>query len=583
MLARVLRNLLALLVIVAQVVTPAAVSSPTTASAQTVSSGQPISPHSLELNGATAYAEAPDIPQLNPAGDWSIELWFRDTNANGFNHPPAFAVIKGDTGHDAEAPYLLGVRSGQLFAGTRTAGVAHEATVDLVASGADPADWHHIAATYDAHAEVVQVYLDARLVARQADVPRSVTGTHLPLSIGRDGASGSPWMGMLRDLRVWNVVRSEADIRSDAQIHVNSLQPGLVANWTFDDGAGVVAAERSGHAQAARLNGGAQFTSDVPPPGFADLNVTFDQLPPGMQLRGTYPANVVDWGSVGWVVDSPHAPAMDANNLTLPGAGPVHTSVNLLVPRMLSQVDIFNAGADPNRVSLRCDISDTREVLLDPQESQTVVTGWDHPCTTIAVEADHGHDIHLRNFHFREPPPEGPACQLYPIGLSAMLVDGVAQGTVLPTIRSGFQPGEFDWLSWTGRQDEHALVRSLTPPGDSFTYTNPLDRDDHILSAGDWVRGRPHVFNGDPDSLQEALQHLETVVITVPVWDRTRRSDDDDGRQKSDDDQGDGGTLFHVSGFARIRLSSFAFNRADTINARFLGMATCPPASSSPT
>ncbi len=104
MLGRVLRNVLATLVVLAQVVTPAAVSSATTTSAQTASSGQPISPHSLELNGATAYAEVPDAPQLNAAADWSVEVWFRDTNPNGFDHARAFLVVKRDTATTPKRP-----------------------------------------------------------------------------------------------------------------------------------------------------------------------------------------------------------------------------------------------------------------------------------------------------------------------------------------------------------------------------------------------------------------------------------------------------------------------------------------------
>src|SRR5579864_8162600 len=217
MLARILRHLMMLAVIASQTISPA-VGGPAApiANAQPAHSGQPISPHSLDLNGTSAYAEVPHTPQLNPPGDWTIEVWFRDTNPNGFNHPPAFLAVKGDTAHDPEATYLLGVGSGQLFAGTRAAGITHQATVDLLASGADPADWHHVAATYDAAAETVQIYLDGRLAARQEGVPRSATGSVLPLSIGRDGKSGSAWAGMLHDLRIWNVRRTASEVQSDA-------------------------------------------------------------------------------------------------------------------------------------------------------------------------------------------------------------------------------------------------------------------------------------------------------------------------------------------------------------------------------
>src|SRR5438105_4415462 len=118
--SRLLRNLTALAVIAARILSPATVDAPATANTQS-SHLDKSAPHSLELNGTTAYAEVPNAADLNPAFDWTVEVWFRDASPTGFNHPPALFVIKGDTGHNLEAPYFLGVRSGQLFAGTRTA------------------------------------------------------------------------------------------------------------------------------------------------------------------------------------------------------------------------------------------------------------------------------------------------------------------------------------------------------------------------------------------------------------------------------------------------------------------------------
>jgi len=579
--SRLLRKLMTVAVITAQTLSPATLFAPITASTQTSQPGGLISPHSLELNGTSAYAEVPNTPELNPASDWTVEVWFRDANQNGFNHPPAFVAIKGDTGHDAEAPYLLGVGSGQLFAGTRTAGVTHEATVDLVANGADPADWHHVAATYVAGTQTVLIYLDGRLATRQVGVPRSTVGSHLPLSIGRDGTSGSAWMGMLHDLRVWKLVRSDADVRKDAQTRLNQPQAGLVGTWSFDDGIGSAAIDSSGRAQTAHLNGGARFAPEVPPFGFADQIITFDQFPVGAQLGGMYPPGLIDWGNGAWAIDSPQTFGMQANNVTFRDSGATSGSFSILAPRVLVHLDVLNEGSGVDHVSLRCDESQTREVVLAPHEMQTVLSGWEQPCTTISLEASKGRDTHLDHFDFRDPQAEQPSCGLYPIGLNANILRGAIPGTTLSTLESGSRPGGFAWLSWTGSEEELALVRALTPPGDSFVYTNPFDRDDHALNVGDWVRGRPRVDQSDP--LADALSRLESLDVTVPVWDQTRQEDNDNNRYRQPDDE-DAGTLFHVTGFARIRLTDFHLGDRDTIDARFLGISTtCSVLSPSPT
>jgi hypothetical protein len=75
-------------------------------------------------------------------------------------------------------------------------------------------------------------------------------------------------------------------------------------------------------------------------------------------------------------------------------------------------------------------------------------------------------------------------CELYPIALSVHTLKGVAAGAKLPDILNGAQPGHFGWLTWTGSPGTPALVASLTPPGDSFTYVNPDNPTDHQVSVG---------------------------------------------------------------------------------------------------
>ena len=96
----------------------------------------------------------------------------------------------------------------------------------------------------------------------------------------------------------------------------------------------------------------------------------------------------------------------------------------------------------------------------------------------------------------RVPDPSGaplppPPCALYPIALSDTSLEGKLPGDVIPDILNGVGPGNFGWLTWAGSPSEKALVTSLTPPGDSQTYVNPENADDHEVNIGDTVKGRP--------------------------------------------------------------------------------------------
>lgn len=149
-------------------------------------------------------------------------------------------------------------------------------------------------------------------------------------------------------------------------------------------------------------------------------------------------------------------------------------------------------------------------------------------------------------------------CHLYPIALSAESLAEASVGDTLADILNGDGPGNFGWLSWSGSPSEQALVTSLTPPGNSETYINPDDPDDHTVSVGDWVSGRPGVANSN--AVRQALETLKELDIAVPVWDEVH-------------EQGNN-AAYRVAAYARIRLLDYRLPGQNRISARFLGY-TC--------
>jgi hypothetical protein len=155
--------------------------------------------------------------------------------------------------------------------------------------------------------------------------------------------------------------------------------------------------------------------------------------------------------------------------------------------------------------------------------------------------------------------PVAADCNLYPIALNQETLVGAEPGDILDDIMNGGQPGNFGWLTWNGNNNVPALVASLTPPGNSHIYENPNDPDDHIVSIGDWVEGKPGVSNAS--GVRNALDNLIGMEIVVPIWDVT---------------QGSGAnTVYRVVGFARVRLLDYHLPGQDRITAEFLGYTIC--------
>ena len=151
------------------------------------------------------------------------------------------------------------------------------------------------------------------------------------------------------------------------------------------------------------------------------------------------------------------------------------------------------------------------------------------------------------------------SCHVFPIAAASSVLAAASPGAVIDDITHGAPSGHEGWLTWNGDMSEPALAESLTPPGNDNHYVNPDDPSDHVLSIGDWVRGRPGAVSSW--NVRGALDELIGRHIIVPVWDSTR---------------GSGGNLaYHVSAFASIEILAYRLHSDNKITAKYLGPSPC--------
>ncbi|MCB8978743.1 MAG: tandem-95 repeat protein [Ardenticatenaceae bacterium] len=158
--------------------------------------------------------------------------------------------------------------------------------------------------------------------------------------------------------------------------------------------------------------------------------------------------------------------------------------------------------------------------------------------------------------------PVAASCELYPIALHETSLSGAQVGDMITDILNGEQPGNFGWLTWNGDNSVPALVSSLTMPGNSHIYVNPNDPNDHVVSIGDWVEGKPGVSNSK--KVRNALDALIGENIVVPVWSASEGSG--------------ANTVYLISGFAEVQLVDYQLPGQDSISAIYLGPVTCSDA-----
>jgi hypothetical protein len=93
--------------------------------------------------------------------------------------------------------------------------------------------WDHVAGTYSEKTEELRLYLNGELV-----MDASAKVDLLPVNHILIGMAKSSFHGLIDEVRVWNVVRTEAQIQDGMNRILRGDEPGLVGYWRLDEGSG---------------------------------------------------------------------------------------------------------------------------------------------------------------------------------------------------------------------------------------------------------------------------------------------------------------------------------------------------------
>lgn len=188
--------------------------------AATSASAQPFG-RLLVLHGESGhgYLRVPHGADLNPSSAITIETWLRT--------PATLPDCQSIVGKSFTTGYWLGRCDGQLRSYFTANGFA--ATGGVIPDG----QWTHVAAVFDGIRH--RHYINGE---RVLDEPAagSLAASGAELRIGSDVDFEVTINGSLDELRIWNVARTEAQLRSLINVRAEP-QPGLVALYRFEGNA----------------------------------------------------------------------------------------------------------------------------------------------------------------------------------------------------------------------------------------------------------------------------------------------------------------------------------------------------------
>jgi len=197
--------------------------------------------NALLFDGADDLATVADSTSLHLASSATIEAWIRPTTP--FSTFQRF-INKGDgLVCDSNRAFELminpspgeGVQS-DFFTGDCTGWTAPVGFHTFV-----PGEWAHVAAVYDAGTSKTSLFMNGSLLAEGTGsatgdpISQPIFPSTFPLILGSWNGSGLFYAGEMDELRIWNIVRTAADIAESYNRLVSPDTPGLVGYWHFDE------------------------------------------------------------------------------------------------------------------------------------------------------------------------------------------------------------------------------------------------------------------------------------------------------------------------------------------------------------
>lgn len=214
----------------------------------------PLEGHALYLdNGITdsdgtddEYVDVGNDMTLDLRNNFTLEAWVLPTTVSGIRKRVISKGIPAVNGYG----FGSGDNSGNLR--FTTFGVLDYDTAGVYLS---TGDWTHIAVVLDS-ANDAHFFVNGEFV-EQVNGPAPARVNSLPLHIGRNpfDEGSEPWVGVVDELRVWGVPRSDDEIFENYDRTLDGSEEGLISYWRLDEGEGLFTEDLAGVNDGILLGG----------------------------------------------------------------------------------------------------------------------------------------------------------------------------------------------------------------------------------------------------------------------------------------------------------------------------------------
>jgi len=294
--------------------------------------------YALDMTETARYVAVPNNASLNPSTAITVEAWIYPT-AWGINFWTNSIVSKDDWSAGTRGFVLRCGANGTLSFNLGTSVGWREAVTP--ANTLQLNRWQHVAGTFDGTA--IKVFVNG-VEKSSFNFTGAINSSTFDMTIGQSAyhtASSRPFTGWIDEVRIWEYALPANELqqwmcRSVAPHH--NYYPGLLGYWTFDEGQGQFAADRSFFQNTGALISDPFWKSSGAPLGDTTLVISAAPFQAELLIAGQDKFSVSNFSS-----NPTHLHLYRVKNPLLPGAPPVAAVDSLDNKR---QWGVFVVGAD---------------------------------------------------------------------------------------------------------------------------------------------------------------------------------------------------------------------------------------------
>lgn len=190
----------------------------------------------IEL-GSSQYAFAVDSASLSITGDMTIECWVKLESSPSSGNQYTFISKYITTGNQRSYSFGYYNNGGTPEIGLTISSDGSGTTVNkAIPYTLSTGVWTHVVATYDASAGSMEIFVNGLSIGTNTGLPTSIYNSTAIFQIGIEN-TGSYFDGLIDEVRVWNDIRTDAEILDNYQKELFGDEAGLVAYYKFNDSA----------------------------------------------------------------------------------------------------------------------------------------------------------------------------------------------------------------------------------------------------------------------------------------------------------------------------------------------------------